>query len=315
MLLGAPSYSDDGYDGYDAADGSSHTMVVPGDGLGGYGGAEPLDHSGAQEPMLARWLFSRRLAYVAAGLAESQAQTMLQSDGFKVKVGPSVHDNVIAAGDVISTSPSGRTSGGTTIVLTISSGPKMITVPPVTGHSLAGAIALLRKAGLTVSDQPQKVGQQGVAIGTVTGTNPPSGTSWPANKAVFVEVVGGPPVPNLVGQNAASVQANWAQPNGVNLIQNTVASDQPAGTIVAQTPAPGSVLTQGENVSVSVSAGPPTVQVPNIDGEKIGQATQDLQNAGFKVNAVRVGFGQKVVYYTPTGQAQQGATITVYYGF
>ena len=346
MLLGAPSSYDDGYDGYDAADGggSSHTMVVPGDGLGlgGYGGAEPLDHGGAPEPMLARWLFSRRLAYIAAGLvavlviafagwyltsgrytpipsvaglAESQAQTMLQSDGFKVKVGPSVHDNVIAAGDVISTSPSGKASGGATIVLTISSGPKMITVPPVTGHSLAGAIALLQKAGLTVSDQPQKVGQQGVAIGTVTGTNPPSGTSWPANKAVFVEVVGGPPVPNLVGQNAQSIQQNWAQPNGVNLIQNTVASDQPAGTIVAQTPAPGSVLTQGENVTVSVSAGPPTVQVPNIDGEKIGQATQDLQNAGFKVNAVRVGFGQKVVYYTPTGQAQQGATITVYYGF
>jgi serine/threonine-protein kinase len=324
----------------------NHTMVVP----GGYpvGPGYPADpaYGGyptgvAPEPRLQRWVFSRRMAYAVAGvvavvvlifagwflssgrytpipsvagLSESRAAATLQSDGFKVRVGQSVHDNTYPAGDVISTSPSGRATGGATIVLVISSGPRMITVPPVTGHSLNGAIAVLQRAGLMVSSQPQNVGAQGVPVGTVAGTNPPAGTSWPANKPVYVQVVAGRPVPNLIGQDAASVQANWAQPNGVNLVQNQVASDQPAGTIVAQSPQPGSLLTQGETVTVSVSAGPPMIQVPNVQGQPIDQAAQALRGAGFQVHAIRIGFGKRVVYYNPTGQAQQGSTITVYYG-
>jgi serine/threonine-protein kinase len=190
----------------------------------------------------------------------------------------------------------------------------MITVPPVTGHSLNGAIAILRQAGLMVSSQPQNVGAQGVAVGTVAGTNPPAGTSWPANKPVYVQVVAGRPVPNLIGQNAAAVQATWATSNGLTLVQNQVASDQAAGTIVAQSPQPGSLLTPGETITVSVSAGPPMVQVPNISGMSIDQATQALQGAGFKVRAIRIGFGKHVVAYAPTGQAAQGSTVIVYYG-
>jgi serine/threonine-protein kinase len=324
----------------------NHTMVVPGGYHGGPGHPSDPDYLGlgyleAPEPRLQRWIFSRRMAYATAGvvallviifagwylasgqytpipavagLTESQAAATLQTDGFKVKVGQSVHDNTYAAGDVVSTSPSGRATSGATIVLTISSGPKMITVPPVTGHSLNGAIAILQQAGLLVSTQPQDVGSQTAAVGTVAGTNPPAGTSWPANKTVYVEVVAGKPVPNLVGQDAAAVQADWASPNGVHLVENQVSSDQPAGTIVAQSPQPGSLLTQGETVTVSVSSGPAMVQVPNIQGQQIDQATQALQAAGFKVNAVRIGFGKRVAFYSPTGQAAQGSTVTVYYG-
>jgi beta-lactam-binding protein with PASTA domain len=322
----------------------NHTMVVPG-GYPADPGHHPSDpdyggYPAAPEPRLQRWMFSRRMAYAAAGLialviivfagwfltsgqytpvpsvaglTESRAAATLQADGFKVKVGHSVHDNTYAAGDVVSTSPSGRATGGATIVLTISAGPQMITVPPVTGHSLSAAIAILQQAGLMVSSQPQDVGAQGVPAGTVAGTNPPAGTSWPANKTVYVEVVAGQPLPNLVGEDVGAIQG-WAQRNGVTLVKNQVASDQAAGIIVAQSPQPGSLLTPGETVTVSVSSGPAMVQVPNISGQQIDQATQALQAAGFKVNAIRIGFGKRVTYYNPTGQAQQGSTVIVYYG-
>jgi serine/threonine-protein kinase len=189
----------------------------------------------------------------------------------------------------------------------------MITIPPVTGHSLAAAVALLRQAGLTVSSAPQNIGATGVATGTVAGTTPAAGTSWPANKTVLVQVVAGPPVPNLVGQSVGNIQG-WAQQNGVNLVQQQTANSQPAGIIVAQSPGAGGVLTQGETITVKVSSGPPTVSVPNIQGQNINQATQALQGAGFQVSAHRIGFGNKVVLYSPTGTAQQGSTINVYYG-
>ena len=126
-----------------------------------------------------------------AGLSETAAVSALHSDGFAARVGPTVHNNVVPAGDVVSYTPSGSTGKGATVTLTLSSGPVMIKIPPVTGQSFAGAVALLRKAGLTVSDQPQKIGETGATIGSVSGTNPAAGTSWPATKTVYVEVVAG----------------------------------------------------------------------------------------------------------------------------
>jgi eukaryotic-like serine/threonine-protein kinase len=334
----------------DAGEGS-HTMVVPADvppwaDHGGEGYPAGYGARGrrarADEPFLQRWLFSRRLAYLAAvtvavvgigflawwlaagryvpvpsvaGLPEAAAVSSLRSDGFTTRVGPTVHDNTVPGGDVVSYTPSGNAGKGATVTLTLSSGPVMIKIPSISGQSFTGAMALLRTAGLTVSGRPQNVGQNGVAVGTVVGTNPPGGTSWPADKTVFVEVVAGPPMPDLVGQNAQSVQQNWAQPNGVTLVTETVTSTQPAGTIVSQSPAPGSVLSANESVTITVSSGPPTVSVPDISGQSLSQATQTLEQAGFVVSAHRFGFGQKVFYYAPAGTAPQGSTIDVYYGF
>jgi serine/threonine-protein kinase len=357
-------------------DGGSHTMVVPagtppwadpdegshhsrgygGPGLGfrahgphgprgPHGPHGPASRTraaaGGDEPFLERWLFSRRLAYLAAGLvavlgiaflawwlnggqnvpvpsltglSEAQAVSALRSDGFAVQIGSTVHDNNVPAGDVASYTPSGGAPKGATVTITLSSGPVMIKIPPVTGQSFAGAVALLRKAGLTVSSQPQQVGQNGVAVGTIAGTNPPAGTSWPANKTVFVEVVEGPPVPNLVGQSAQSVAANWAGPNNVHLVTSTVSNSAAAGIIIAQSPGPGSVLTPNETVAITVSSGPPQVSVPNIQGKNINDATAALKAAGFQVSVHQFGFGQNVFYYAPTGNAPQGATINVYYG-
>jgi serine/threonine-protein kinase len=192
----------------------------------------------------------------------------------------------------------------------------MIKVPPIDGKSFADAVATLRGAGLTVSDQPQNVGQQGAQIGSVAGTNPPAGTLWPASKTVYVEVVAGPPVPNLVGQNEQAVQQNWAQPNGVTLnVQQDTASTQPQGIITRQDPAPNSPMPAGQTVTVWVSNGPAMVAVPNVQGEDIGKAVHDLRNAGFNVDPHRVGPTKRVIYFRPTGSAPQGSTIQVYYGF
>jgi serine/threonine-protein kinase len=338
-----------GYPGYDEAGPAAGQGLLAGPDRGtpsgrpGPGWRRAGSGPGADEPFLQRWLFSRRIAYVAAaliavialttgswwltsgqytplpaviGVPQAQAAAMLRAHGFAVHVGSAVHDNTYAAGDVISTSPSGRATSGATVTLTVSSGPLMIKVPPVTGKSFGDAVAALRAAGLTVSDQPQKVGQDGAQIGSIAGTNPPAGTIWPANKLVYVEVVQGPAMPNLVGQDEGAVQAGWAKPNGITLnVQQDTTSTATAGIITRQDPPPKSPLSPGQVITVWVSNGPPMVNVPNIQGENIDQATNDLRNAGFQVNAHRIGPTQRVIYFRPTGTAPQGATITVYYGF
>ncbi|HEY7262995.1 MAG TPA: PASTA domain-containing protein [Trebonia sp.] len=348
-LPGAPGLAGAGI----PAGGGSHTMVVAGGGYGpaGYAHGPAYDGGasyggevsfGGGEPFLQRWLFSRRVVYLAVGVAAvvglafggwwltsgqyapvpgvsgmtlTAAARALHQAGFAVQQGTQVTDNTVPKGDVVGTSPSGRAVPGSMIVLTVSSGPRMIVVPSVNGQSLAGSIALLRKAGLTVSDTPKQVGVDGATIGTVAGTTPGAGTSWPANRTVYVDVVAGAALPDLRGQNIGTIQG-WAGSNNIQLNVQQVNSDQPQGIIVRQSPDPGSPLVSGQTqVTVYVSNGPQQVAIPgDLNGKSFNDAQNELQQLGFQVDGQQFGPGDKVFAVSPSGSAPQGSTITVYYG-
>jgi beta-lactam-binding protein with PASTA domain/tRNA A-37 threonylcarbamoyl transferase component Bud32 len=346
---GAPEYSATGRYEAGGAPFNGTSIIRPGhDGYGGYGqtvaGSQGADGPDDREPFLQRWLFSRRLAYVAvaavaliglggggwwltsgrytnvpsvAGLTAATARQELMRAGFKVTTRSREIDNNVARNDVISTSPSGRALPGSTVALTVSLGPRMITVPPVAGKpSAEAAAAVLRGVGLTVSPTSKGVGVTGtVVMGAVVGTVPAAGTSWPQNKPVTIEVVAGLALPNLVGQDINAIQ-QWAGQNHINLQQTQVKSNKPQGIIVAQSIPMGTPVAPGGTVAVSVSQGPPEVQIPNdLIGQPFQQVQQELQSLGFQVNGEQqFNFGQKVTQIDPSGQAPQGSTITVIYG-
>jgi serine/threonine-protein kinase len=303
-----------------------------------YGGED--DYHG-HEPFLQRWLFSRRLAYLVAaavaviglgaggwwlmsgrytplpsvdGMQVAAATQALRQAGFAVRTGTPVIDNSVPRGDVISTSPSGRAVKGATIILTVSAGPRMIVVPPVAGESVDAAKATLRRAGLMVSDTTKPVGVAGaVVIGSVAGTTPAAGTSWPANRAVYVDVVAGMALPDFTGQDINTIQG-WAGSNNIQLNPVQVDSSQPQGIIVRQSPAPGTPVTAGQAVTVYVSNGPAQVAIPDLRGENFDQAKHELEQLGFQVVGRQFGPGDRVFLVTPMGSAPTGSAITVYYG-
>jgi serine/threonine-protein kinase len=320
-------------------------LLRGGDGDGAHA-AGAYRHGAGREPFLQRWLFSSRVVYVLVGalllvaitgggwyltsgrytsvpavgkLTAQEATKTLHQAGFQVRTGPSVINDDVPKGEVISTSPSGRALPGATIVLTISQGPRMITVPQIPqGDSVAQAQALLRKAGLTVASSTHPVGvPSNPQIGAVAGTTPPTGTSWPENKPVSVNVVAGLALPNLVGQNIDIIQG-WAGQNNISIQPTQVDSNQPQGTITAQSPAPNTPVQPGQTVNVSVSNGPPLVPIPDVTGQRCQDAQQTLQEAGFQVQ-VDQGlfgdlFGDKVQDMSPQGQAPSGSTITLQCG-
>jgi eukaryotic-like serine/threonine-protein kinase len=192
----------------------------------------------------------------------------------------------------------------------------MINVPTVAGQPLAQAEAALRTAGLTASPTTKPVGVTGtVVLGAVAGTMPAAGTPWPENKPVVIEVVAGLSLPTLVGQNINSIQ-QWAAGNNITLQANTVQSNQPQGIILSQSVPPSTPVRPGSTVTVSVSAGPPEVQIPpDLVGQHFQQVQQALTQLGFKVvGQQQSGFGQKVTSINPSGEAPAGSTITVTYG-
>jgi eukaryotic-like serine/threonine-protein kinase len=290
-----------------------------------------------REPFLQRWLFSPRLAIVALVVAlgiglglggwylttgryssipvvaddsVSQATTALTADGFTIAKVSSARNNDVPKGMVIGTRPSGRAAKGSAITILVSAGPFVSAVPDVAGNSLAAAEAALRRRHL--SPVVDKVGSS-EPVGTVLGTKPAAGTFWPQTKPVEIKVSGGLAVPDFFGQNVQDAQ-QWASQHGASLHQQQVQnSQQPSGTITGQEPAAGSLYHQGETVIVDVSSGPAEVNVPDVIGMTVQQATQALQGAGFKVQVESFGLGNnpngQVWDYSPVGQAPRGSVI------
>jgi beta-lactam-binding protein with PASTA domain len=307
----------------------------------------PLGRHGGRryrEPVLQRLLFSRWLAYLAGALAivlvaggltwwltagqytrvprlagqtVGAAEAELHGLGFAVKLAPGVHSDAPKS-TVLGTRPPGGTRArhGSTVVLMSSLGPVLIPVPQVSGQPLASAETALRQAGLTPGTV-QTVASPTVQAGLVISTTPPAGSQAPKDKPVMITVSGGPPLPNFVGQQVAAAQAA-AQQGGyqLNPVADPSSSGQP-GTIVRQSPAASTPVRQGEVVTVYVAgnSAQPQVPVPDVRGENVNQAINQLQQAGFKVRVVNpLGLGHRVEGYSPAGQAPPGTTITLLVG-
>jgi len=329
----------------------NRTMVVPvgqePDFGGGYPGHGYRSGRGYDEPVLQRWLFSRRVLIVPVvvlvgllvwwlaagryasvptvrGLTLSAARAELSDAGFHVVTGHARNSNTVASGHVISTDPAVGSSigrGGQVTVIP-SLGPVMVTMPQVTGESLSQARQALHAAGLRAA-APSYQTSASVPANLVISTSPVAYQKWPAYKPVQLVVSQGQPLPNLVNQQLADVQA-WAAASGftINVVPDN-ASTQPSGTVTGQQPAAGTPITPNEVITVNVSTGQGSSQVgqaggvaiPSVIGMSQAQATSTLQQAGFNVQPNQGLFGNTVTSYSPTGQAPQGSTITINIGY
>ena len=342
---GGPGYGAMGY-GAPGYGGENHTQVlgIPGDGQtviagrddpGGYDG---YGGTGGHRRKRRAWLLVALLAVLVfaaaggagwwytqggyttvpavAGMTDGAAVTALRADGFTVRMGAAVTDNNARAGTVARTVPAvgGRAHKGSAITIIPSAGPRMIKVPDVSGQQLADAQQALRNAGLTPG-QVRKVPSGSVDAGIVVSTQPAAGLSSPQQTPIAITVSEGPPLPDFRGQDQQSIQ-QWASQNGITLnVQQDTGSSQPQGTITWQSPAPGTPITVNETVTIGVSAGPPQVAIPNVDGMGIGEARQKLMKLGFDVTVNRFGPFNKVFAYSPHDQAPKGSTITIDAGF
>jgi eukaryotic-like serine/threonine-protein kinase len=309
----------------------SHTLVVDRGDAGRY--------HGGRDPFLGRWLFSPRLLIVVvviglgvgiglggwwltsgrftqvppvSGDSLTQANAVLTADGFTVKPGVRVHSNTVRSGSVVGTRPAGRVPKGATITILVSSGPFTSVVPKVQNDSLTAAQAALQRVHLIPTTQ--QVGSD-APVGTVIGTNPRAGTTWPQTKTVTILVAAGPQLPEFAGMNYQAAQ-QWANQHGVSLQQQPDNnSQQPQGIITGQQPAAKSLVRPGQTVVVNVSTGPQVVGVPYVIGDSVEQATQVLQAAGFQVQANRYGPFDKVFDYSPVTPAPRGSTIVLDVGY
>jgi serine/threonine-protein kinase len=112
------------------------------------------------------------------GQDQGAAQAALQAAGFTVTVVPADSDTV-PSGKVIATDPAGGAMApkGSAVKMSVSTGPKQVTVPNVVGQVCSSGASTLTSAGLNVVIS-------GSASNPATAQNPAAGTQVPAGSAV-----------------------------------------------------------------------------------------------------------------------------------
>ncbi|MGZ4308612.1 MAG: PASTA domain-containing protein, partial [Gaiellaceae bacterium] len=229
-------------------------------------------------------------------------------------------DDTVPKGVVFDQSPIAGSKLGknSPVQITVSNGPPQVPVPNVIGKTRDDAVATLTNAGLTYavvsvhSDKPPD---------TVTGQFPHPGTKVKKGSKVQINVSTGPQpvsVPNVVGQSFDQASATL-QNAGFGVKRMNVDSNQPADTVVSQSPS-GSAA-PGATITLSVSKGPKQSTVPDVTSEDEASAKSDLQAAGFRVivqtqSVTDPGLNGIVLSQSPHGgtKAPHGSTVTITVG-
>ena len=177
-----------------------------------------------------------------------------------------------AAGYIYKQAPgSGRTvREGQSVTLTVSLGTQYVTVPDLTNDVQSDAEQQLKALGVSVL-VTQAV-DTSVASGAVIRTDPAAGTQVAAGSTVILyisrpQVSPTTKVPSLTGMSVNDARTLLVQ-NHLGLgSQSEEYSDQPAGTIISQSPGEGASAKLNTRVSVVVSAGPEPAPEPEAPSE------------------------------------------------
>ena len=252
-----------------------------------------------------------------------QANQALDSKGFNVaiKAVPSgAPRNQVVEQDPIPTDRGGgKAEEGSTVTLSVSSGPAIVSVPTVANLSEAAATKHLENAGFRVSTQEQF--SKSVHRGLVIGTSPPAGTQLSTAQAVTLLISRGAntvTVPNVVGldDQAALAALGNAGLSGTEVQRD---STEPQGKVLSQSPTAGKQVARGSQVTIFASTG--AITVPSVIGQTRKAAVTSLKKAGF-VPAVTeenttdpTQVGVVISEFPPGGsRGQRGDTVTVSVG-
>jgi serine/threonine-protein kinase len=132
---------------------------------------------------------------------------------------------------------------------------------------------------------------------------------------VNVTVSSGPPtetIPSLTGSTCAGATTALTAVGLVAQCTNAYSTSIPNGQVISWTPT-GTAL-EGTTIAISISEGPPPVTVPDVSGDSVNQASNQLTNAGLVPGNLQGSLSGRVFQTNPPAGASvpQGTTVTLY---
>ncbi|MEV5436404.1 Stk1 family PASTA domain-containing Ser/Thr kinase [Streptomyces sp. NPDC052682] len=252
---------------------------------------------------------------------ESQARDRLAEAGLELGTVKEAYSDTVKRGTVISTDPAAgaRIRSNDSVTITLSKGPRTVRVPDLQGYRLDKAREVLKDEGLAPGMVTREFSED-VTKGQVISTGPEQGTKVRAGSAVALTVSKGRSVdvPDVTGEDLADAKADLAEA-GLEVkvaAERVTSSEYDKGQVVRQSPGKGSQVAEGDTVTLTLSKGPEMVEVPDVVGDSVEDATRALEAAGFQVDEDRglLGlFGDTVKGQSVEGgdTAPKGSTITI----
>jgi serine/threonine-protein kinase len=255
------------------------------------------------------------------GQTLAQATAALKARGFDVSQ-KAAASSAADTGKVVAQDPKAgdKAKKGSTVQLSIGSGPAQIPVPDVTGQTFDAAQQALQAKGFTAQRQDEFSNTVGANL--VIRTDPAANQNAARGAAIKVFVSTGAqmlPVPDVTDLTADDAVAQLSDAGFAPRQVNEASSTVDANHVIRTDPAAGAQAARGATVRVFVSTGTPTVKVPNVIGLTEAQARAALSNKGLtastitQVNPDNVG---KVVAQSPgDGQSvSPGSNVTLTIG-
>ena len=199
-----------------------------------------------------------------AGQPLAKASSALEDAGFDVQV-DRVNSDKVEDGLVMHSEPSGGSplTRGSTVVLTVSSGPRLGKVPVLVGYPAATAEQQIRAAGFepSVTEVPDSAPE-----GQVIRQTPSAGSRIEPGSTVTIVVSEGvetAAVPNVIGELRADA-VSAVREAGLTPTVSEQETDVPTkvGKATDQFPPPGAEVEPGDTVTIVVGKAPPAETPP-----------------------------------------------------
>lgn len=269
------------------------------------------------------WFGSGRYVRVPrlVGLAPAAAERQVTGDHLRWQLGPTrVYSDTVPAGLVAGQRPGPGAAAirGHAVVLLVSQGPLMETVPQLAGLTLDAARLALTRHHLTLGEVTS-IYSTTVTPGTVVSASPHAGLVVRHATPVQLTISQGPaPVtlPSVTGEPVAQAQATLTALGLHTTVTSAYNATVSAGDVVSESPQAGSTAHQGDSVGLVESLGPPYVTMPEVTGDSPAQAEALLTQLGlhYQVEQFPGSPGVDVVHQSVASGARVrvGSTVTLY---
>ncbi|MEO5590501.1 MAG: PASTA domain-containing protein [Gemmatimonadaceae bacterium] len=160
--------------------------------------------------------------------------------------------------------------------------------PRVVGMTFEAAAAALDKAGFrALKGQTRYL--KGSLEGTVLEQDPPAGSVQKNGAEVTLAVSAGQAtarVPEVRGSTQQQAQIAIENAGFKFGSVSQVTGDQPRGAVVTTDPPAGTSLDLPATVSITLSQGPPSIQLPDLTGRPLADARSALEQLGLRMGGV-----------------------------
>jgi eukaryotic-like serine/threonine-protein kinase len=218
----------------------------------------------------------------AVGKPVPGAATLVTNAGFKVHIeyvpSTDTKKNIVVRQDPF---PGKKADKGSTVDLTVSTGPGTKPIPDVDGKGRLQAGKLLKKAGFKFRFVEQASDE--IPEFHVIEARPSSGSDAEIGSRVTLVVSTGKEkvsVPAVVGKDVNAAQAQLEDAGFVVSTHEQVTDKKEPGTVLKQDPAAGTPAPKGTRIQLTVAKASEKVEVPGVVGLPEEDAISNIEGLG-----------------------------------